>query len=70
LPDHPTPIVVGTHTRDPVPFVIQSPYWEADDVQKLDEVSAKNGGFGLVEDASLISLLLSCKENGALYKGL
>jgi len=60
LPDHPTPIQVGTHTRDPVPFAIQSPCIEADDVQKFDEVSAREGGFGLVEKGGLMPLLLSC----------
>jgi 2,3-bisphosphoglycerate-independent phosphoglycerate mutase len=59
LPDHPTPILVGTHTRDPVPFAIQSPCIEADDVQKFDEISARKGAFGLVEKESLMSLLLS-----------
>ncbi len=59
LPDHPTPIQVGTHTRDPVPFAIQSPCMEADGVQKFDEVSAGNGAFGLVEKKSLVSLLVS-----------
>jgi 2,3-bisphosphoglycerate-independent phosphoglycerate mutase len=59
LPDHPTPILVGTHTRDPVPFAIQSPCIEADDIQKFDEISARKGAFGLVEKESLMSLLLS-----------
>jgi 2,3-bisphosphoglycerate-independent phosphoglycerate mutase len=59
LPDHPTPIRVGTHTRDPVPFAIQSPCLEADDVQKFDEFSAGKGAFGLVEKKSLVSLLVS-----------
>jgi 2,3-bisphosphoglycerate-independent phosphoglycerate mutase len=59
LPDHPTPIRVGTHTRDPVPFAIQSPCLEADDVQKFDEFSAEKGAFGLVEKKSLVSLLVS-----------
>jgi 2,3-bisphosphoglycerate-independent phosphoglycerate mutase len=58
LPDHPTPIRIGTHTRDPVPFAIQSPCIDADGVQKFDEVSAGNGAFGLVEKESLMSLLL------------
>jgi 2,3-bisphosphoglycerate-independent phosphoglycerate mutase len=59
LPDHPTPIRIGTHTRDPVPFAIQSPCIDADGVQKFDEFSARNGAFGLVEKESLITLLLS-----------
>lgn len=57
LPDHPTPIKVGTHTRDPVPFAIRSPLLKPDGVQKFDEFSAKKGGFGLVTDEFLVSLL-------------
>ncbi len=59
LPDHPTPITVGTHTRDPVPFVIRSPFLVSDGVRQFDEVSAEKGAFGLVEDKSLVSLLLA-----------
>jgi 2,3-bisphosphoglycerate-independent phosphoglycerate mutase len=59
LPDHPTPITVGTHTRDPVPFAIQSPFLTADCTKKFDEISAKSGGFGLVEKDSLVSLLIA-----------
>jgi 2,3-bisphosphoglycerate-independent phosphoglycerate mutase len=59
LPDHPTPIRVGTHTSDPVPFAIQSPFLAPDRVQKFDEFSARNGAFGLVEDESLLSLLVA-----------
>jgi 2,3-bisphosphoglycerate-independent phosphoglycerate mutase len=59
LPDHPTPIKIGTHSRDPVPFAIKSPFLKPDGVKKFDESSAKNGAFGLVENDYLISLLIS-----------
>ncbi|MCW4018844.1 MAG: cofactor-independent phosphoglycerate mutase [Candidatus Bathyarchaeota archaeon] len=59
LPDHPTPIKVGTHTRDPVPFTIYFPSTKPDDVQSFDEFSAKNGAFGLVTNESLMSLFLA-----------
>ena len=59
LPDHPTPIRIGTHTREPVPFAIQSPWLEADNVEKFDEFSAKKGGFGIVKQDGVVSLLLS-----------
>ena len=59
LPDHPTPIKTGTHSRDPVPFSIASPFVKPDGVKKFDEVSARKGAFGLVEDDYLISLLLN-----------
>jgi 2,3-bisphosphoglycerate-independent phosphoglycerate mutase len=63
LPDHPTPIRIGTHTREPVPFAVQSPRLDGDGVQKFDEFSAKNGGFGLVEQDGVVSLLLSSAAN-------
>ena len=63
-PDHPTPITVGTHTRDSVPFAIKSPFLASDGVQKFDEISARSGGFGLVEDRSLVSLLIAAGKKG------
>jgi 2,3-bisphosphoglycerate-independent phosphoglycerate mutase len=59
LPDHPTPIKTGTHSREPVPFSIASPFLKPDGVNKFDEFSAKKGAFGLVENDYLISLLLN-----------
>ena len=59
LPDHPTPVKTGTHSREPVPFSIASPNLKPDGVKKFDEVSAKKGAFGLVENDYLISLLLN-----------
>jgi 2,3-bisphosphoglycerate-independent phosphoglycerate mutase len=58
LPDHPTPVSIGTHSRDPVPFSIASPNLQPDGVKKFDELSAKKGAFGLIEKDYLISLLL------------
>ena len=59
LPDHPTPIPVGTHTRDAVPFTIYSPLAGSDGVKRFDEVSAKQGSYGLVTEESLMSLFVS-----------
>jgi 2,3-bisphosphoglycerate-independent phosphoglycerate mutase len=58
LPDHPTPIRTRTHARDPVPFVISAPSLKPDGVEVFDEESAKKGGYGLVENEYLLSLLL------------
>jgi len=63
LPDHPTPIKIGTHSRDPVPFSIASPSLKPDGVKKFDELSAKKGAFGLVENDYLLSLLLSSSKS-------
>jgi len=37
LPDHPTPVSCGAHTRDPVPFAIWNPNKEPDSVQNFNE---------------------------------
>jgi 2,3-bisphosphoglycerate-independent phosphoglycerate mutase len=58
LPDHPTPIEIGTHTREPVPFAICSPFMEPDGVKKFDEFSAKKGKFGTIEGVSFMPLFL------------
>ncbi len=59
LPDHPTPISIRTHTREPVPFAIYSSSEKADYVGKYDEFAAKEGIFGLMEGHSLMNLLIS-----------
>jgi 2,3-bisphosphoglycerate-independent phosphoglycerate mutase len=66
LSDHPTPIEVGTHTRDPVPFTIASPFLKPDGVKKFDEFSAKKGAFGLIENDYLIALLISSGRKPAI----
>ncbi len=58
LPDHPTPIPVRTHTREPVPFALYSSSERADYVDRFDEFSAKEGVFGLVEGYRLMRLLV------------
>jgi 2,3-bisphosphoglycerate-independent phosphoglycerate mutase len=58
LPDHPTPINIGTHTKDPVPFAIFSPKVKGDEVRKFDEESAKKGRCGLIEGEMFMSLFL------------
>ncbi|CAG0988161.1 2,3-bisphosphoglycerate-independent phosphoglycerate mutase [Methanosarcinales archaeon] len=62
LPDHPTPISIKTHTREPVPFAIYSSVESADYVDRYDEFAAKEGIFGLVEGHRLMKLLI--KESG------
>jgi 2,3-bisphosphoglycerate-independent phosphoglycerate mutase len=49
LPDHPTPILLKTHTRDPIPYTIYSTRGKRDDVQFYDEYSAKNGSQRLMD---------------------
>lgn len=49
LPDHPTPCEIRTHTKEPIPFLINYPGIKADDVQTFDEVSCVKGSYGLLK---------------------
>lgn len=59
LPDHPTPIRVRTHTREPVPFAVLSPRVEGDDVKGFSERECRHGRFGLVLGTEFNRLLLA-----------
>ena len=60
LPDHPTPIELKTHTKEPVPFLITTIGENAPDTtETLDEQSAKNGAYGKLEGAQFLKTLLS-----------
>ena len=54
LPDHPTPVIHGAHTRDPVPVAIWNPKKSADGVTAFDEESAKAGRLGFMEGNTFI----------------
>lgn len=57
LPDHPTPCLIRTHTRDPIPFVIYRPDKKGDTVQRYDEFAAKEGGYGLLDGDQFMKAL-------------
>lgn len=48
LPDHPTPVEIRTHVKDPVPFLIWYRGIEPDSVQTYDEVSCVEGAYGML----------------------
>jgi 2,3-bisphosphoglycerate-independent phosphoglycerate mutase len=58
LPDHPTPIAHGKHTRDPVPVAVWSPGVQPDEVDRFDEEAVKNGALGLLEGSQFIETVL------------
>jgi 2,3-bisphosphoglycerate-independent phosphoglycerate mutase len=58
LPDHPTPWKLRTHTRDSVPFTIYVPGGEADDVDRYDEVAARQGSYGELIGKQFMEALL------------
>jgi 2,3-bisphosphoglycerate-independent phosphoglycerate mutase len=57
LPDHPTPIRVKTHTRDPVPFVVVGK--EKDTTERYSEQAARSGGLGTKNAVDFLDYLFS-----------
>lgn len=48
LPDHPTPVEIRTHVKEPVPFLIWYRGIDPDSVQTYDEVSCVEGAYGML----------------------
>lgn len=66
LPDHPTPIRVRTHTRDPVPFVVRGK--GTDETNRFTEREAGSGKFGLMDATDFLPFLFTqTKSNIAFY---
>jgi 2,3-bisphosphoglycerate-independent phosphoglycerate mutase len=59
LPDHPTPIAYGNHTREPVPVAIRFPHLAPDAVSSYDEESVKQGALGLLTGSQFIDTFLN-----------
>lgn len=57
LPDHPTPIKVKTHTRDPVPFVVRGK--GTDGTQTYSESAARDGELGMKNATEFLEFLFS-----------
>lgn len=68
LPDHPTPVEVRTHVKEPVPFLIYYPGIEPDQVEEYDEVSCVSGSYGLLQlqDLDNKPLFQCCRQPCAL----
>ncbi len=58
LPDHATPVELGTHVRGEVPVAIWDPREPPDGVERYDEVSAGNGSLGHLKGADFMNALL------------
>lgn len=58
LPDHPTPCALRTHTRDAVPFVIYRPDESPDDVRVYDEMSCRDGAYGMLKGEQFMQQLI------------
>ncbi len=58
LPDHPTPVDVGTHTRDDVPIIMYASDMPGDDCVAFDEVSVLKGSVTKKEGHKLMKRLI------------
>lgn len=56
--DHPTPIELGGHSSDPVPFSVYSKGGERDGLRVLDEMSARGGSWGELEGHEFLGKLV------------
>jgi 2,3-bisphosphoglycerate-independent phosphoglycerate mutase len=57
LPDHPTPIRIRTHSRDPVPFVVMGK--GTDSCMHFTEKESQSGMFGMQEAPEFLSFLFN-----------
>ncbi|MGD0535614.1 MAG: cofactor-independent phosphoglycerate mutase [Methanoregula sp.] len=57
LPDHPTPIRIRTHSREPVPFVVTGK--GTDKLTHFSEKEARSGMFGTKEATDFLSFLFN-----------
>lgn len=61
MPDHPTPVEIRTHVKEPVPFIIWHNGIEADSVQQYDEVSCVSGSYGMLRLNEFMETFMSEK---------
>jgi 2,3-bisphosphoglycerate-independent phosphoglycerate mutase len=59
LPDHYTPVEMRIHVGEPVPFIIYYNGIAPDSVEKYDEFTCVNGGYGILKLNEFMQTLMS-----------
>jgi 2,3-bisphosphoglycerate-independent phosphoglycerate mutase len=59
LPDHPTPLVLKTHVREPVPIALYGTDLEPDAGETFDESVRERGSLNVQDGTQIMQLLLS-----------
>ena len=59
LPDHPTPVEIQTHVKEPVPFLIWHRGIKPDEVTRFDEISCVNGCHGLLKQQQFMQVFMN-----------
>ena len=58
MPDHPTPVEIRTHLKEPVPFAVWYPGIEPDNVETYSEVSCVNGSYGMLHLTEFMNMFM------------
>lgn len=58
MPDHPTPVEIRTHVKEPVPFLVWYPGIEPDSVETYNEVSCVSGSYGILHLTEFMDMFM------------
>ena len=58
MPDHPTPVEIRTHVKEPVPFLVWYPGIEPDSVETYHEVSCVSGSYGMLHLTEFMDMFM------------
>lgn len=58
MPDHPTPVEIRTHMKEPVPFAVWYPGIEPDNVKTYSEVSCVSGSYGMLHLTEFMDMFM------------
>ena len=58
MPDHPTPVEIRTHVKEPVPFLVWYPGIEPDSVETYNEVSCVSSCYGMLHLTEFMDMFI------------
>lgn len=58
MPDHPTPVEIRTHMKEPVPFAVWYPGIEPDNVKTYSEASCVSGSYGMLHLTEFMDMFM------------
>lgn len=61
MPDHPTPVEIRTHVKEPVPFLVWHRGIEPDSTMIYDEASCVSGGYGMLRLSEFMQTFMALK---------
>lgn len=61
MPDHPTPVEIRTHVKEPVPFLVWHRGIKPDHTMTYDEASCVSGGYGMLRLSEFMQMFMALK---------